>query len=93
MGNRGSFILSLLNARGEPWRGDTLVRIEDDRDQIVFDKRRQYKGPIRFTNLCAVPRGRHFVQIKTQIHLPRGSFFNVVASTEETLGDQVANSL
>ena len=85
MGDRGSFILSLLNARGNPWRGDTRVRIKDDRDRTIFEKRKQYQGPIRFTNLRAAPKGRHWVHVKTQIHVPASSYVNVSSLTEKNL--------
>lgn len=62
--------LSLLDARGRPWKGETYIRIENDRERIIYSKQAVYNGPVRFTGLDSGPRGRHLVHVKTPIHVP-----------------------
>ena len=75
----GRFRLILLGACGDPWRGDTFVRIEDDTENVVYRKRANYEGPITFTGLRTPPRGWHMLHIKTTLHTPVSRFIRVKA--------------
>ena len=75
----GKFRLILVGAGGVPWRGDTFVRIEDDAEKPVYEKRAIYERPVTFTKLRTPPRGRHMLQIKTTLHAPVGRYILVDA--------------
>ena len=81
----GRFRLILLDACGNPWRGDTFVRIEDDTENIVYGKRASYERPIMFTGLRTPPRGRHMLHIKTTGHTPVSYFIRVKADVCENI--------
>ena len=75
----GRFRLILLGACRSPWRGDTFVRIEDEAEKPVYEKRANFEGPVVFTELRTQPRGRHMLQIKTTLHVPVSRYILVDA--------------
>ena len=81
----GRFRLILVDASRQPWRGDTLVRIENDAERRVYEKRAMYDGPVTFTNLHTAPRGRHMLHIKTTMHAPLSRYILVDAGARENI--------
>ena len=75
--SRASYKLTLLTATGEAWRGLTQIRIENDRDQVIFDREASYRGPVLFEGLRTVPRGLHMFHVKTELHVPVSVYFTV----------------
>lgn len=84
-GKNGKFQLILIGADSGPWRGDTFVRIEDDTEKPVYEKRAIYERPVTFTKLRMPPRARHMLQIKTTLHAPVSRYILVDADDCENV--------
>ena len=65
MSETGSVRLLLMRANGTPWTGELRVRIRDQTDRLIYDKRKNYTEAVRFENLARVPHGRHRLSLRT----------------------------
>ena len=82
MSEKGECFLSLFDADSKPWRGEAFIRVESDREEVIFRKRRTYLHPIKFDGLWTVPRGPYVFHVKTEHHVPMSRYVNVFSQRE-----------